>query len=141
MGAHDPKPAELRRRRNLRVGPIKLPAEGSKRRAPALPLRGLLASTRSWWKTIWASPMAAMYVAADVPALIRLASLEDRASRGDASATVLAEIRQLEDRFGLSPLGRKRLEWEILKAAGTTSARPEASPEDDERWQRLRVVS
>jgi hypothetical protein len=49
---------------------------------------------------------------------------------------VLAEIRQLEDRFGLSPLARRRLQWEVDRAAG---AEAEPAANQDGRW--LRAVS
>jgi hypothetical protein len=62
--------------------------------------------------------MATAYTDADVPALIRLARFIDLDCRGTADGTVRTEIRQLEDRFGLSPLARRRLEWEIKQAEG-----------------------
>jgi hypothetical protein len=79
--------------------------------------------------------MAAVWLEADVPALVRLAGLVDQVGSGESSAVVLSEIRQLEDRFGLNPLARRRLQWELEQAG-----EPEAEPvEQDERW--LRVVS
>jgi hypothetical protein len=90
---------------------------------------------QAWWETVWASPMAAVYLEADVPALTRLASLVDQAAAGDVGVKVLAEIRQLEDRFGLSPLARRRLQWEMEQVA------PDRPPQagQAERW--LRAVS
>ena len=79
----------------------------------ALPLRGVLKHTRDCWRTVWASPMAAAWLEAVVPARARLASLIDRVNRGDFTASLLAEIRQMEDRFGLSPIARRRLQWEV----------------------------
>jgi len=35
------------------------------------------------------------------------------AERGDASAAILAEVRQLEDRLGLSAMSMLRLRWVI----------------------------
>jgi hypothetical protein len=80
--------------------------------------------------------MAAVWLEADVPALVRLAALVDLADSGDMAPQVLAEIRQLEDRFGLSPLARRRLQWELEQAA-SAAAEPAASQEG--RW--LRAVS
>jgi len=80
--------------------------------------------------------MAGIYLEVDQAALVRLAGLVDRASRGEAGATVLAEVRQLEDRFGLSPLARRRLQWELERPGA--NAVP-AGSEDEGRW--LRVVS
>jgi hypothetical protein len=97
---------------------------------------GFGAEARAWWETVWSSPMAAVYLEADVPALTRLAALVDQTAKGDVGANVLAEIRQLEDRFGLTPLARRRLQWEIEQA--TPVDRP-ASEGQNERW--LRAVS
>lgn len=132
-----PKPEGMRRRRNVTTGKRTLPAAGSGREAPPLPGAGkLLKSTREWWATVWASPMAAAWVDADAPALARLAGLVDRASRGQVG--VLDEIRQLEDRFGLSPLARRRLEWEIEQT--TKGEEGSASPQAAQAPRWLRVV-
>jgi hypothetical protein len=92
---------------------------------------------KRWWATVWASPMAAVYLDADVPALTRLASLIEQASQRDVGAKVLAEIRQLEDRFGLTPLARRRLQWELEPAGGEDA--PPSGESQDKRW--LRAVS
>jgi hypothetical protein len=80
--------------------------------------------------------MAAVWLEADVPALVRLAALVDLADSGDMAPQVLAEIRQLEDRFGLSPLARRRLQWE-LEQGDKEKTEPVADQEG--RW--LRAVS
>ncbi len=80
--------------------------------------------------------MAAVFLPADVPALARAAQLVARAAAGEASATELAELRQLEDRFGLSPLARRRLQWEVEQAAGPS--KPGSARAADAR--RLRLV-
>jgi hypothetical protein len=80
--------------------------------------------------------MAAVWLEADVPALVRLAQLVDQVGSGESSAVVLSEIRQLEDRFGLNPLARRRLQWELDQAGEPAEAEPAGQ---DERW--LRVVS
>ncbi len=70
-----------------------------------------------------------------MPALVRLAGLNELLEQGEATAMVLSEIRQLEDRFGLSPMARRRLQWEI-ELAGTE---PKPVAEQEGRW--LRAVS
>ena len=57
--------------------------------------------------------MASQYLDADVASLVRLARLKQSLLSDDVAFGVLAEIRQLEDRFGLSPLARRRLEWQV----------------------------
>jgi hypothetical protein len=36
---------------------------------------------------------------------------------GKTNAALLAEIRQMEDRLGLSPMAMKRLQWEVADGA------------------------
>lgn len=81
--------------------------------------------------------MASVWLEADKPGLVRLAGLVDRMHRDESPPlTVLSEIRQLEDRFGLSPLARRRLQWEIEQAAGEEKR---SRTHGEERW--LRAVS
>jgi hypothetical protein len=139
MSGPPPKPASQRRRRNKAQAVVKLPSEPSKRTVPALPDSGkLLKSTREWWRTVWSSPMAAVWLEADMPALARLAKLVDEAARGEVAGQVLVEVRQLEDRFGLSPLARRRLQWGVDQAGGEAS---DDAPEADKDGRWLRVVS
>jgi hypothetical protein len=60
--------------------------------------------------------MATVYVEADVDPLRRLARLKDLFDRGEAPATALPAMQQLEDRYGLSPKARRALQWEISQA-------------------------
>lgn len=129
-----PKAPGQRRRRNASQGQWRsLPAEGSGREAPEL-LGEFVAATRDWWVTVWGSPMAAVWLEADVPALRRLAWLVDGVNRGESSAALMGEIRQLEDRFGLSPRARRMLQWEVSQAVETKA------PREQVRGRMLRAV-
>jgi hypothetical protein len=59
--------------------------------------------------------MATQWLETDVDALGRLALMWDEFYRAPDSK-VLAEIRLQEQRFGLSPLDRSRLQWEVSRA-------------------------
>ena len=129
-----PKHPSERRRRNAVAGIRTLPSEGSGLEAPPLPVELELSEWgRNYWIGLWESPMAVAWEPMDIPALIRLAVLQDAAISGTGSGAGLVEIRNLEDRFGLSPMARKRLQWEIAQAApaaretGSTRAAPRAS--------------
>lgn len=126
-----PKPKPLRQNRERRDYGL-VPLEQHPMPAPNAP-SGLLTSLRRTWTAFWGSPLAQNVVLpTDIPALERLWRLYDereRASRaarrqrivvGSQGQPVLhpllryvgdldAEIRQLEDRFGLTPLARLRL--------------------------------
>jgi hypothetical protein len=81
--------------------------------------------------------MATTFTKTDEFALTRLCTLVDRRDRVESggyevfAATAVdgevkvvrdfdgdAEIRQLEDRYGLSPAARRKLQWEIDAASG-----------------------
>jgi hypothetical protein len=109
-----PKDASTRARRNRSSTATTLPASGS-RPAPELPEledASWHPMTVAWWRDVWASPMASEYVTADAHGLFRLAMLvNDFWSR--PSKDMAAEIRLQEQRYGLSPLDRRRLEWTV----------------------------
>lgn len=82
-------------------------------------------ATRDWWAIIWASPIADEWVDADVPNLLALAVLVDQFwTNGDRG--VHAEMRQAMREFGLSPLSRRQLQWEVKKLAAVS--KPAAAP-------------
>ena len=65
-----------------------------------------------YWRTIWSSPMAPEYHKSDIEGLYRLLALVDTFWR-KPSKDLNAEIRLYEAQFGLNPLARRRLEWQI----------------------------
>ncbi len=75
--------------------------------------------TRAWWADLWASPMAAEYDATDVHGLLQLAVLVDdfwHAETPRDRQAASAEIRLHGIRFGLSPIDRRRLQWDIERS-------------------------
>lgn len=155
----DPKPAAARRRRNKQVADVELERQSIKRR-PAigkpppftdrngLPLRDGAGEiiprkwhpeTQRWWRETWASPMSKVWMPSDVTNVRILALLVDDAVRGCATAAQLAAKVQLEDRLGLSPMGRRRLAWELGNTnpdADAAAPDPNDKP-DEERFLRL----
>jgi hypothetical protein len=71
---------------------------------------------------LWASPAAAAWCDSDVPGLTRLVVLE---TIEEPDARVLAETRQLEDRYLLSPWARRvaKAELDEPAAESATSSR------------------
>src|SRR4051812_11173699 len=114
MGA-TPKPPGQRRRRNAGQSQWRqLPAAGRAGDAPGPKTNiGLGELAMAFWDTIWRSPMAVAYTDADVFPLTRLAVLVDTRDRYERAQIDSfdgdAEMRQLEDRYGISPLARRRL--------------------------------
>lgn len=68
--------------------------------------------TVAWWADVWASPMAPEFDGSDRHGLFMLAVLVDGFWRLPSCAAA-AEIRLQGQRFGLSPIDRRRLQWEI----------------------------
>lgn len=68
--------------------------------------------TLAWWKDIWHSPMASEFHSSDVHGLYLLATLVD-AFWWEPNRELAAEIRQQRQCFGLTPMDRRRLQWEI----------------------------
>lgn len=120
-----PKPAGQRRRRNSYAGEATLPAHGPQDAAgDPIPAPGLPVSADmeiawidvvvQWWDDIWASPMANRWDRrTDLMPLLRLATLTQAALMGDTKGA--AEARQLEDRYGLNALARRKLGWVIAE--------------------------
>ncbi len=137
-----PKPAGIRQRTNRSSTTSVLSSEHSVK-APKLPTgRKWHAMTKSWWSDIWASPMAPEFLEADTHGLFSLAILEDdfwnlttetydevedpvdrHVLRRRASAcriTLMAEIRLQRQCYGLTPIDRRRLQWQVEQ--GETAA-------------------
>lgn len=68
----------------------------------------------SLWEELWSTPQAVAWEDLGWTRVVaRYAKLLIAAEKSDATAALLAEVRQLEDRLGLSPMAMKRLQWEI----------------------------
>lgn len=115
MSGPPPKPALLRQRTNRKPGSATISALASAS-VPAIPNP----NARKWhpltlqsWLHAWQSPMASQWLDSDVDGLGRVALLWDVFYNG--SVAIAGEIRLQEQRFGLSPLDRGRLQWEVSR--------------------------
>jgi len=124
-----PKPAALRQRRNKASTRALIQDDKGNREPPPLPSRGRkrwLPMTVEYWNAIWRSPMADEYLQVDLHRLYMYIQLVDAFWRvGDLD--ILKEIRLQGQAFGLAPLDRRRLEWEIEpddKTASQKNAMP-----------------
>lgn len=126
-GANGGRPAKPQRRnrapRRVDFDMLALPVQGRQGRVPqpsvALPDQAL-----KLWRQMWRGPAATMWTVDDVPALTRLVAL----SADPATWTnprLLAELRQLEDRFGLSPWARRAMRWSVEESAADVAAAPD----------------
>lgn len=110
-----PKPAHLRQRANKKSTHATIEALPADSEIPTIPNpdgREWHALTLQAWEHAWRSPMASQWLETDRDALGRLALLWDQ-FYNRPGAGVMAEIRLQEQRYGLSPLDRSRLQWEV----------------------------
>ncbi len=134
-----PKVVDMRAHRALEVPP---------------PQKSWLKATKDWWVAFWESEfVTASHDAVDLPAVRRLASLMDLRERAyrtvqkdpwvtgsmgqvvehpaaKAMSRYDAEIRQLEDRFGLHPRSRQSMGVQLLQATKTLEDMNQAWQED-----------
>lgn len=113
MGAA-PKP-NAQRRRGLANGVItRLPSEGRKGETPEWPMRTHAGYDENLWDELWSTPQAAAWERLGpgcVRVVARYVVLLAEADVGEPKAAM--EVRQIEDRLGLTPLAMLRLRWEI----------------------------
>lgn len=113
--APKPESQQRRRGRGLAAGATtRLPAGGREGSAPDWPLSRPSAREAQLWERLWRTPQSVMWERlgwADVVA--RYTRQLTVAERRKPPVAVLAEVRQLEDRLGLTPMAMLRLRWEI----------------------------
>lgn len=149
MSGPVPKPSAMRQRRNkvatrsmMEAEPDQLPttatAKGEKV-FPPLPARGRRKwnpMTTAWWDDVWRSPMADEFLRPDIHGLYILAELVDAFWRSP-SVKLAGEIRQHRTAFGLTPIDRRRLQWEVERVNEKTSAKRGRQPPKRKRMDSL----
>lgn len=110
-----PPPKRHVRRTNARPDWVQLPADGCKRPVPDWPLpKKATRAEAQVWEQLWHTPQAEMWHKLGWTRIVaRYAQKLILAERPTASTTQQAEVRQFEDRLGLSPMALKRLFWEM----------------------------
>lgn len=129
MPGPPPKPAHLRQRTNRKAGARTLEAHSElPAHVPALPnpdQRDWHPMTLVVWREWWESEMAAEWLQTDIAGLGLVAMLYDEFYK-KPSVETLKEIRLQRQCFGLTPIDRSRLQWEIFK--GEDSERKRSRP-------------
>lgn len=129
-----PPPSPNARRRNARAARVKLPAGGRQGEPPPFPLTGRSKALVELWAGLWSSPQAVVWEQLGWTRIVaRYAKLILRSERRDADRLLLAEVRQLEDRLGLTPLAMRRLQWEIADDVEPMAAPTEVTVLEDYR--------
>lgn len=140
-----PKPAHLRQRTNRKAGhaTISAPENPDIPEIPNPDGRAWHPLTLKDWKDACESPMASQWLATDWAGVGRLAVLWDNFYKQPDVETI-KEIRLQSPLYGLSPLDRSRLQWEVARGEEAERKRPRAKapakPTGDPR-KLLRMVS
>lgn len=141
MPGPPPKNPKTRRRTNRVSTARTLAAVEPRVAAPSLPAdRDWHPLTRAWWIDAFRSPMSGEFLAADVHGLARVAVLVDdfwTADTPNARARLSAEIRLAAQGFGLTPIDRRRLQWEVARAEEPAPAKRRSSSAKDDPRLRL----
>lgn len=139
-----PKDPKLRQRRNKTSTAAQLVGEDpiALSDLPARGRRKWHQFTLSWWEDVRQSPMAAEYLQADLHGLYVLADLVDQYWKAP-SVRLAAEIRSQRQCFGLTPIDRRRLQWEVqrVEAAERKPRAPTRRKSTGDPRELLRVVS
>lgn len=159
-----PKDPRLRQRRNKVSTAATLSRETKDRKAsgrrPGLPIRDCWRCARkrpnkrcklcrgtavlpwhpltlAWWKDVWRSPMAPLFLEQDIHGLFVLAELVDQFWHAP-SADAAKELRLQRGYFGLTPIDRRRLQWELEHPEDEMlPADPPPSPADAEEDRKV----
>lgn len=117
MPGPNPKHSSTRARRNRTSTAATLHADPSLP-VPELPGDGWHPMTREFWDDLWSSPMAPEYDDSDKHGLFMLAQIVNdfwTTESPDMRSKLAAEIRMQRNRYGLSPMDRRSLQWEIQR--------------------------
>jgi hypothetical protein len=149
-----PAPEASRRRRNHTPAARLLPAAGRPGPPPPWPLQVGVdhPPEAQLWAELWASPQAVAWadmgagLARVVARYVRWTVAAEVGIPADVATSALAELRQLEDRLGLTPMALARLRWDIVADPTPTEAEspppgsmPPAAPEPPPARPRVRA--
>ena len=128
MSGPTPKDPKLRQRQNKHSTAARLVDFNPVEETPELPQRydedgepkEWRDEVKVWWQDVWTSPMADEYIQSDRHGLVLLADLLDQYWR-NPNKTLATEIRLQRQCFGLTPIDRRRLQWEVERAESAKS--------------------
>jgi hypothetical protein len=133
-----PAPSPNPRRRNPRPDATTLPAGGYQGPIPEWPFTSAEDDELTIWGSLWRLPQAAAWAQMAVERTIaRYCRVLVMAEERSAAAALLAEVRQIEDRLGLTPMSLLRLRW-VVSTDELAEARKPAPAASSAR--RLRAV-
>jgi hypothetical protein len=96
---------------------------------PPFPLGDQEPASAAVWAELWSTPHAVAWERLGWTRIVaRYCVLLLAAEKPDAPVTLLGEVRQLEDRLGLSPMSMRRLLWEVAEDEVAEQRQQNVSP-------------
>ena len=116
---------------------VSIPAAGNQQPAPAWPLDTDPARAElDMWQQLWTTPQATMWASMHIERVIARYVMVACLAEQTQQAGLLTEVRQMEDRLGLTPLSLQKLQWKI-EHQDVLPADTSQSEESKERWAQI----
>ena len=116
---------------------VSIPAAGYTGSVPGWPLDTDPARAElDMWNSLWTTPQAAMWASMHIEHVIARYVVVTCLAEQTQQAGLLAEVRQMEDRLGLTPVSLRKLQWKI-EHQDVLPADTSQSEESKERWAQI----
>src|SRR5699024_12072629 len=116
---------------------VSTPAAGNQQPAPAWPLDTEPARVElDMWNSLCTTPQATMWASMHINHVIARYVMVTCLAEETQQAGLLAEVRQMEDRLGLTPVSLRKLQWKI-EHQDVLPADTSQSEESRERWAQI----
>ena len=116
---------------------VSIPATGYTGSVPGWPLDTEPARAElDMWKSLWATPQATMWASMSIERVIARYVMVTCLAEQTQQAGLLTEVRQLEDRLGLTPVSLRKLQWKI-EHQDEQPVDTSRSEESKERWAQI----
>ena len=137
MAASYPKPdGDAVTRHKQQFSWVDLPATGRRGNPPALPKR--VAGSKAWsaqtkaaWRAMWKKPQATQWdqdgSSMHMWAMLHEDMIQAQKKEKSIPASVAGEMRQIEDRHGLTPKAMLQLRWRVADPVVAQKAKPKVS--------------
>ena len=116
---------------------VSIPATGYTGSVPGWPLDTEPARAElDMWKSLWATPQATMWASMSIERVIARYVMITCLAEQTQQAGLLTEVRQMEDRLGLTPVSLRKLQWSI-EHQDSQPVDTSRSEESKERWAQI----
>ena len=116
---------------------VSIPAAGYTGSVPGWPLDTEPARAElDMWQQLWTTPQATMWATMHIERVIARYVMVTCLAEETQQAGLLTEVRQMEDRLGLTPLSLQKLQWKI-EHHDNLPADTSQTEESKERWAQI----